>query len=169
VQTTIKFSPRIINPNQPRPIDVLIELTAPPAVALERAPIDAVVVIDRSGSMSGAPLEQVKAAVTTLFRLIGPEDRIAVVTFDSNVEVVLPLAKHDPTSASATKATSRSIFAATRAQPPRPTSGSQPAEPRTSPGNNPKKPVVFHQILVVFRQDVARAVSHTFDIWGREF
>jgi len=108
VQTTIKFSPRIINPNQPRPIDVLIELTAPPAVALERAPIDAVVVIDRSGSMSGAPLEQVKAAVTTLFRLIGPEDRIAVVTFDSNVEVVLPLAKHDPTSASATIARIRS-------------------------------------------------------------
>ena len=100
MQTTIKFSPRIINPNQPRPIDVLIELTAPPAVALERAPIDAVVVIDRSGSMSGAPLEQVKAAVTTLFRLIGPEDRIAVVTFDSNVEVVLPLDRHDPATAS---------------------------------------------------------------------
>lgn len=102
MKSTIKLSPRIINPSQPRPIDVLIELTAPPAATIERAPIDAIVVIDRSGSMSGAPLEQVKAAVSALFRLIGADDRIGVVTFDNEVDVVLPLSKHDPVSAAAT-------------------------------------------------------------------
>ena len=99
MKSTIKLSPRIINPSQPRPIDVLIELTAPPAATIERAPIDAIVVIDRSGSMGGAPLEQVKAAVSALFRLIGADDRIGVVTFDNEVDVVLPLSKHDPVSA----------------------------------------------------------------------
>jgi Ca-activated chloride channel family protein len=102
LQPVIKLSPRIINPNRPRPIDVLVELIAPPAVTVDRAPIDAVIVIDRSGSMGGTPLAQVKAAVTSLLRLLGPDDRIAVVTFDDEVDVVLPLAKHDPKAAAAT-------------------------------------------------------------------
>lgn len=98
--TAIKLSPRIINPNDLKPIDVVIELTAPAPRNLERAPIDAAIVIDRSGSMAGQSLEQVKAAVAALFRQLGPDDRIAVITFDSNVDVVLPLDRHDPAIAS---------------------------------------------------------------------
>lgn len=101
MKTTVKVSPRIINPDRPRPIDVVIDLTAPAPLNLERLPIDAAIVIDRSGSMGGAPLEQVKTAVASLFRQMGPDDRIAVITFDSNVDVVLPLAKHDPATAGA--------------------------------------------------------------------
>jgi len=100
MRPVIRLSPRVIDPRTPRPIDAIIEITAPAPRNLERAPIDAVVVIDRSGSMAGQPLEQVKAAVTSLFRQLGPDDRLAVVTFDSNVDVVLPLDRHEVATAS---------------------------------------------------------------------
>jgi Ca-activated chloride channel family protein len=45
--------------------------------------------------MSGAPLEQVKAAVIGLLRHLGPDDRLAIVAFGGDVEVVLPLDCHD--------------------------------------------------------------------------
>ena len=51
--------------------------------------------------MAGQPLEQVKTAVASLFRQLGPDDRIAVVTFDDAVDVVLPLARHDVAAAAA--------------------------------------------------------------------
>ena len=101
MRTVFKVSPRIINPEHPRPVDVLVEITAPAPQTLERAPIDAVIVIDRSGSMAGQPLEQVKTAVASLFRQLGPDDRIAVVTFDDAVEVILPLDRHEVAAASA--------------------------------------------------------------------
>ena len=80
-------------------VHVMLELVAPAAAAVERAPIDVVAVIDRSGSMSGQPLESVIAATNMLVRLLGPNDRIAVVTFDDRVDLVMPLAHHDPADA----------------------------------------------------------------------
>ena len=80
-------------------VHVMLELVAPAAAAVERAPIDVVAVIDRSGSMDGQPLESVIAATNMLVRLLGPNDRIAVVTFDDRVDLVMPLAHHDPTAA----------------------------------------------------------------------
>jgi len=59
-----------------------------------------VIVLDRSGSMSGAPLESVTAATAQLLQLAGPDDRVAVVAFDDEVRLVLPLAHHEPASAS---------------------------------------------------------------------
>lgn len=81
-------------------VHVLLELTAPPAPAVaERAPIDVVAVIDRSGSMSGQPLQAVLAATGMLAKLLGPDDRMAVVTFDDQVRLALPLAHHDAAAA----------------------------------------------------------------------
>jgi Ca-activated chloride channel homolog len=77
-------------------VHLMVELAAPEAPPAQRPPIDAVVVIDRSGSMAGHALESVVTATIDLLRLAGPDDRIAVVTFDSEVEMVLPLQHHDP-------------------------------------------------------------------------
>src|SRR5689334_25414031 len=78
----------------------MLELTAPSvAAAPARRPLDLVAAIDRSGSMAGEPLAAVLAAVDRLLRLLGPDDRIAVVTFDDEVDTVLPLLHHDPRSA----------------------------------------------------------------------
>ena len=77
------------------PTHALVRLVAPeqPATTTtsQRAPLDLVLVIDRSGSMSGAPL---KAALESACRIVSglrPDDRVAVVTFDSHVDVLQPL------------------------------------------------------------------------------
>jgi Ca-activated chloride channel family protein len=76
-------------------VNMLLELTAPPAPVVERAPLDIALVVDRSGSMQGEPMAAVRQAVTELIRVAGPADRIAVVAFDSHIETVLPLAHHN--------------------------------------------------------------------------
>lgn len=95
MEPTIKFDRTVVTVLQDATVNVLVELTAPPAPELERPPIDVVCVIDKSGSMGGAPLESVKAAVAHLLRLAGPDDRIGVVAFDDSVELVLSLDHHD--------------------------------------------------------------------------
>ncbi len=77
-------------------VHMMLELVAPAAAEVaERRPIDVVAVIDRSGSMSGEPLEAVLRATGQLAQLLGADDRLAVVTFDDSVDLVLPLAHHD--------------------------------------------------------------------------
>lgn len=83
-------------------VHTLLELTAPEAPPHDRAPLDVVLVVDRSGSMSGRPLSAVCEAVAGMIRLAAPTDRIAVVSFDDDVEVVLPLEHHDPDTAART-------------------------------------------------------------------
>ena len=78
---------------------LMVELAAPPAPPVDRAPVDVAVVIDRSGSMDGEPLGAVTRAVEHLFRIAGPDDRVAVVAFDDEVTLVLPLAHHEPRAA----------------------------------------------------------------------
>ena len=83
-------------------VHLMLELDTPDAPVAARAPIDTVVVIDRSGSMSGAPLAAVTRATADLLKLAGADDRIGVVAFDSEVNLVLPLARHDADRAAAT-------------------------------------------------------------------
>ncbi len=100
MKPTIKFDRTLVTVLLDEVVHVMLELAAPPAVAVERAPLDVVVVLDRSGSMSGEPLASVTAATAQLLRLAGPDDRLAVVAFDDQVQLVLPLAHHDPDVAS---------------------------------------------------------------------
>lgn len=92
---TLAFDRNVIALRKDEVVNALLELTAPLVPVDHRAPLDIVAVIDRSGSMSGAPLHAVREAVAGLLRVAGPDDRIAVVTFDTDVQVVLPLAHHD--------------------------------------------------------------------------
>lgn len=78
-------------------VHAMLDLSAPAVAATSlRRPLDLVAVIDRSGSMSGEPLAAVRAAVDRLIRLLGEDDRLAVVAFDDHVDLVLPLMRHDP-------------------------------------------------------------------------
>lgn len=58
----------------------------PPAAVRDagRMPIDIVYVIDRSGSMAGRPLEQVKQAVRASLRRLRSDDRFQIVDFGSD-------------------------------------------------------------------------------------
>ena len=94
MKPTIALDQSLILTQHDEVVNLLLELTAPPAPAVERAPLDIALVIDRSGSMQGEPMAAVRKAVLELIRVAGPQDRIAVVAFDSHIETVLPLAHH---------------------------------------------------------------------------
>ena len=96
LKPTVKFDRSLVTILVDEVVHVMLELTAPPAVPVERAALDVVVVLDRSGSMSGEPLASVTAATAQLLRLSGPDDRIGVVAFDDEVQLVLPLAHQNP-------------------------------------------------------------------------
>ena len=95
MKPTLRLDHSMIIARRDERIHALLELTAPPAPSLERPPLDIALVIDRSGSMEGRPLDSVRKAVLELLRVAGADDRIAVVTFDTSVDVVLPLEHHD--------------------------------------------------------------------------
>jgi Ca-activated chloride channel family protein len=95
MEPNIKFDRTLVAVNVDGTVHLMLELTAPPAATTDRAAIDVVVVLDRSGSMGGPPMHAVREATCNLLRLLGKNDRIGVVAFDDEVELVLPLATHD--------------------------------------------------------------------------
>ena len=101
MQPTIALDRTLVAVNVDGIVHLMLELTAPPALDAERAPIDAVVVLDRSGSMGGAPIHAVREATCNLFHLLAPDDRLGVVVFDDEAQMVLPLASHAADDASA--------------------------------------------------------------------
>jgi Ca-activated chloride channel family protein len=54
----------------------------------ERAPLNLAVVLDRSGSMTGAKIEKAKQAAMMLVDELGQEDVISLVVYDSDVDVI---------------------------------------------------------------------------------
>jgi Ca-activated chloride channel family protein len=56
----------------------------------QRAPVSLIAVVDKSGSMSGAPLETVKASLHTVADLLGPADQLTVVLYGDRVHVQVP-------------------------------------------------------------------------------
>src|SRR5690606_32181684 len=57
-------------------------------VGASTVPVGVVLVIDTSGSMAGAPMEAAIAAAQSFVDQARPEDRIAIVTFADEVQVV---------------------------------------------------------------------------------
>lgn len=71
-------------------LTVLVELVAPEAPTANRPPTALQVVLDRSGSMSGAPLDGAKKALAGVVAQLDPHDVFGVVTFDDTAQVALP-------------------------------------------------------------------------------
>ncbi|MBI3912544.1 MAG: VWA domain-containing protein [Armatimonadetes bacterium] len=69
---------------------VLIRGAASGMAAGRRLPLNLCLVIDRSGSMEGEPLEYVKRACHHVVDLLDPSDVLSIVTFETAVDVVMP-------------------------------------------------------------------------------
>ena len=54
-----------------------------------RTPLNLCLVIDRSGSMEGAPLEYAKQACSHVVDMLGPNDILSIVTFEEVVDVLM--------------------------------------------------------------------------------
>ena len=70
---------------------LLVEVAAPALAApTDAAPTNLVVVLDRSGSMSGEPLDHAKRALRDVVDRLSPTDSFGLVIFDDQVEVPVP-------------------------------------------------------------------------------
>ncbi|MFM7361890.1 MAG: vWA domain-containing protein [Cyanobium sp.] len=74
-------------------LDLLITVRTPeqpPAVSRQRPALNLALVIDRSGSMSGSKLSHARKAARFLAGELSERDRLAIVTFDDEMKVLVP-------------------------------------------------------------------------------
>ncbi|HEY0079846.1 MAG TPA: VWA domain-containing protein [Pyrinomonadaceae bacterium] len=73
-------------------VDVLLRITAPEleTVAGHRPRLNLSVVLDRSGSMDGVKMERAREAARYCIDQLLPQDRLSVVIFDDEIEVLIP-------------------------------------------------------------------------------
>jgi Ca-activated chloride channel family protein len=84
--------------NQARPVHLALRFEAPAsseADSTPRRPMAFCAVLDRSGSMGGAPLHHAREACRGVITNLRPGDLFALVTFDESAEVIIPL-QHEP-------------------------------------------------------------------------
>ena len=68
----------------------IFQVDASGAACGRRLPLNLCLVIDRSGSMEGEPLEYVKRACGHVVDLLDPNDILSIVTFEERVDIVMP-------------------------------------------------------------------------------
>lgn len=72
-------------------VDVLLRVAVPfPGAERERPPLALALVLDRSGSMSGAAIHHAREAAAAALGMLRDGDRVAVVAFDDRVDAVVP-------------------------------------------------------------------------------
>lgn len=72
-------------------LELITEGARLPDLEVTSRPTDVVVVLDRSGSMSGDPMRKALAAIRELIGQLGEEDRFGLVTYSSRAEVPIAL------------------------------------------------------------------------------
>lgn len=58
--------------------------------ARHRAPVNLALVIDRSGSMSGAKIDRARQAAIEAVRRLGPDDRVAIIVYNNHAHTLVP-------------------------------------------------------------------------------
>ncbi len=73
------------------PVEEALPLTSRYEKEKQKPSLAMVLVIDKSGSMSGPPIELARASAKAAAELLGAQDQIAVVGFDGSPRVILPM------------------------------------------------------------------------------
>jgi Ca-activated chloride channel family protein len=74
-----------------------VDLVADPSPEeAHRVPVNAVMIIDRSGSMSGVKIERAREAARALIFALGPKDRFSIIDFSDSARVVVPSTEATP-------------------------------------------------------------------------
>ncbi|OYU31334.1 MAG: hypothetical protein CFE39_08885 [Comamonadaceae bacterium PBBC2] len=94
-QASIVFSPLQAGvPAAGGALDVLVRVQAPDRPAdlnLPHSPKRLALVVDRSGSMAGQPLDEALRCVQHIANHLAPQDALALVVYDDKVDTLLPL------------------------------------------------------------------------------
>ena len=90
--TSQKFLPE----NAITPLHMMLQIIQPKVnLEGERLPLNICFVLDRSGSMAGQKLEYTKKAISFAINHLEADDTVAVVTFDSEVDLLIPATRVD--------------------------------------------------------------------------
>ena len=94
VRLNLDLGQQVLEAGQPQKIFIKIGLEGiVPRERAERAPINVSLVLDRSGSMQGAKLENAKQAAILALDYLNRDDILSLVTYDHTVNVPVPAAK----------------------------------------------------------------------------
>ncbi|MEO8030468.1 MAG: VWA domain-containing protein [Gemmatimonadota bacterium] len=86
MQADIQLSTHVLTTQNAHQVGALVTLTG--VARSERPPINVSLVLDRSGSMAGAPLRAARRAAELFAGFLGVRDRLSVVAFDDQVQTV---------------------------------------------------------------------------------
>lgn len=92
MKTTVHLDYRAVLANTPQPVHLVLQFDAPSASVARPQPAAFSLVIDRSGSMAGAPLEAARRAARTVVQNLRRDDLFSVVVFDDEAQTIIPLA-----------------------------------------------------------------------------
>jgi Ca-activated chloride channel family protein len=90
MQTSYAFSQTVLPTGSPTTVDLLLRFRADEGSAPPRRPLNISIVIDRSASMAGNPLQYAKQAAVALVDQLTADDMVSVVMYDDDVDTVLP-------------------------------------------------------------------------------
>lgn len=94
-QPTLVFSPfRNAAPAQGGAIDLLFQVQSPERpirINIKHTTKRMSLVVDRSGSMSGEPLEEALKCVVHIAKHLTPQDELSLVVYDNDVNVIMPI------------------------------------------------------------------------------
>lgn len=91
MKINLQLDHRTILANQAQPVHFALQFQAENISSPRPKPAAFCVVLDRSGSMNGQPLERAKEATCVALRNLRREDQFALVLFESNAQVAIPL------------------------------------------------------------------------------
>ena len=77
----------------------------------ERPPVNLALVIDRSGSMQGSPIEAAKSAAIQIAEKLNSQDRLSIVTFDSEIDALFSNIQMNEQGSSYAKALISEVYA----------------------------------------------------------
>jgi Ca-activated chloride channel family protein len=80
----------LVPAGSPAELAIRIRVSAGRLPSANRPPLDLVLLLDTSGSMEGNSITALRAAAHDLIQRMSPRDHLAVVTFDSQAQVVIP-------------------------------------------------------------------------------
>ena len=95
MKADVRLSTKFLTTQNAHQVGMLVTLAGEAPVT--RPPINVALVLDRSGSMSGAALEAAKDAAARFASFLTGQDRLSIVTFDEEVETIFgPAPAGDP-------------------------------------------------------------------------